>query len=156
SLPRPDGWIHGWLLTGPAVLAVPIALVGAAGCALVDPESAAAAFVLAVPTVWAGMLGAVVNAVRDQFDPTGPRSRSSALVVPMEVSGVQDVVRLLWPVALSTVPVLAVLAVRAQPGVGTVLRAAAGLGLWLAAARWWVVHRQSLRSRWREFAAGAA
>lgn len=156
SLPRPDGWIHAWLLTGPAVIAVPIALVGAAACSAVAPDATPAAFALAVPIVWAGMLGAVVNAVRDQFDPSGPRSRSSDLVVPMEVSGVQDVVRLLWPVALSTAPVLAVLAVRAQPGAGMVLRAAAGLVLWVVAARWWVVHRQSIRRRWREFAAGAA
>jgi len=74
----------------------------------------------------------------------------------MEVSGVQDVVRLLWPVVLSTAPMLGVLAVRAQPDAGMVLRSVAGLVLWIVAARWWVVHRQSIRRRWREFAAGAA
>jgi hypothetical protein len=156
TLPRPDGWIHAWLLTGPLVIAVPIAVVGATACAAVAPDAGPAAFALAVPTVWAGMVGAVVNAVRDQFDPSGPRSRSSDLVVPMEVSGVQDVVRLLWPVVLSTAPMLALLAVRAQPGTGMVLRATAGLVLWLAAARWWLVHRHSIRRRWRDFAAGPA
>jgi hypothetical protein len=156
SLPRSDGWIHSLLLAGPLLVAVPLALVGAAACALVAPASAPAAFALALPVVWCGMVGAVVNAVRDQFDPTQVSIRSSDLIVPPEVSGVRDVVRMLWPVLLSCAGMLAALAVRAEPDAGMVLRVLAGLMLWLLAVRWWLVHRQAILRRWREFAAGAA
>lgn len=155
SLPRDDGWLHALLLVGPMVLAIPMAMVAAAACAVVAPGSAPAAFALAVPVVWTGMVGAVVNAVRDQFDPTFTRTRSTDLVVPMEVSGVQDVVRMLWPVVMSSIGMLAALAVREQPGTGMVLRALVGLVIWLVVVRWWIVHRQTIRHRWRNFAAGS-
>jgi hypothetical protein len=49
---------------------------------------------------------------------------------------------------------LAVLAVRSRPETGTVVRALVGLVLWLAVARWWIVHRAHVQRRWRQLAAG--
>lgn len=156
GLPRENGWIHAHLVVGPAAAAVPLAMIGAAVCTLVAPGSGPAAFALAVPVVWCGVFGAVVNAVRDEFDPSSTATKSYELVVPPEVSGFSDVTRMVWPVAVSSAGMLAALAVRAAPNAGTVFRALVGLVLWLTAARWWLVHRSAIRRRWREFAAGAA
>jgi hypothetical protein len=156
GLPRENGWIHAHLVVGPAAAAVPLAMVGAAACTFVAPGSGPAAFALAVPVVWCGVFGAVVNAVRDQFDPAGTATKSYELVVPPEVSGFSDMTRMVWPVAVSSAGMLAAFAVREAPNVGSVLRALVGLVLWLTAARWWLVHRSAIRRRWRSFAAGAA
>jgi Family of unknown function (DUF6297) len=156
GLPRGNGWIHAHLVVGPVLAAVPLSMIGAVACTLVAPGSGPAAFVLALPIVWCGMVGAVVNAVRDEFDPSGTRSKSYELVMPPEVSGFSDVTRMVWPVALSNTGMVAAFLVREAPDAGSVLRALVGLVLWLTAARWWLVHRSAIRRRWRDFAAGAA
>lgn len=156
GLPRDNGWIHAHLVVGPAIAAVPLAMIGAGACSIVAPGSAAAAFILAVPILWCGMFGAVVNAVRDQFDPSGSAAKSYEMVMPPEVSGFTDVTRMVWPVLLSSAGMLAALAVRETPTAGSLARAMVGLVLWLAGARWWLVHRAEIRRKWRAFAAGAA
>jgi len=152
ALPHQAGWLHERLLVGPVILAAPIALVGAAACSAVDPRAAGAAFVLAVPMLWAGMAGAVLNTVRDDQD---PGSGGDGLLVPPEFAGFRDLMRTLLPVVASTIGTLAILAVRAQPDAGMVARCVFGLGLYVALVRWWVVHRVDLRQRWETFAAGA-
>lgn len=152
ALPLPSGWLHARLLVAPAFAAVPAALVAATACSLVAPRATAPAFVLAVPVVWAGMVGAVVNALRDDH-PAG--SGDAGLIVPPEMAGFKNLVRVVVPVALSSVGMLAVLAVRERPDAAMVARAAIGLGLYLATVRWWIVHRHPLRLRWEAFVAGA-
>ena len=152
ALPVASGWLHERLLVGPVVLAAPIALVGAATCTLVAPDAGPAAFALAIPILWAGLTGAVLNTVRDDQDPS---SRSDGLVVPPEMAGFRDLMRTLLPVVASSLGVLSILAVRSQPDAGMVLRCLGGLGLYIAGVRWWVVHRTDLRHRWQTFAAGA-
>jgi hypothetical protein len=152
ALPVAPGWLHERLLVGPLVLAVPIALVGAATCTVVAPDAGPAAFALAIPILWAGLTGAVLNTVRDDQDPS---SRSDGLVVPPEMAGFRDLMRTLLPVVASSLGVLSILAVRSQPDAGMVLRCLVGLGLYIAGVRWWVVHRTDLRHRWQTFAAGA-
>ena len=109
-------------------------------------------FALAIPILWAGLSGAVLNTVRDDQDPS---SRSDGLVVPPEMAGFRDLMRTLLPVVASSLGVLSILAVRSQPDAGMVLRCLGGLGLYIAGVRWWVVHRTDLRHRWQTFAAGA-
>lgn len=151
GLPISTGWLHERLLVGPLVLAVPMALIGAAACTAVAPDSAPAAFALAVPVLWAGMTGAVVNTVRDDRD---PGSGDSGLLPP-EMAGFRDLMRTIVPVIASALGTLTILAVRTRPDLGVVLRCLFGLGLYLAAVRWWIVHRVTLRQRWKTFAAGA-
>ena len=151
GLPISTGWLHERLLVGPLVLAVPMALIGAAACTAVAPDSAPAAFALAVPVLWAGMTGAVVNTVRDDRD---PGSGDSGLLPP-EMAGFRDLMRTIVPVIASALGTLTILAVRARPDLGVVLRCLFGLGLYLAAVRWWIVQRVALRQRWKTFAAGA-
>jgi hypothetical protein len=126
-------------------------MVGAAACALVAPETAGAAFALAVPVAWAGLGGAVVNAIRDEDDV----GRPDGLVVPPEMAGFRDLIRLLVPVAVSTVGALCILALREQPGWSMVVRCMIGLALYLGLLRWWIVHRIDILARWRSFSAGA-
>jgi hypothetical protein len=150
-MPVQGGWLHERLLAAPAVLAVPLALIGASVCSLVHDGSAPAAFVLAVPITWAGIGGAVVNTVRDDHTPTGGESP----IVPPEMAGFRDLMRLVVPVVVSGVGTLAILAVRARPDVGVVLRSLLGLALYLLLVRWWLVHRVDLRQRWRTLLDGA-
>ena len=150
------GWLHGGLLIGPAVATVPFALIGAGACAAIAPGSGPAAFALAVPIAWCGMVGAAVSSVRDQYDPLRVDTKSYELVVPPEVAGFGDAFRMVWPVLVAAVGMLAVLAVRSRPEPGMVVRSLVGLFLWLAVARSWLVHRSAITRRWREFAAGAA
>ena len=152
ALPIAPGWLHERLLVGPVVLAVPIALVGAATCTAIAPDAGPAAFALAIPILWAGLTGAVLNTVRDDQD---PGSRSDGLVVPPEMAGFRDLMRTLVPVVASGLGTLSILAVRSQPDVGMVVRCLVGLGLYIAGVRWWVVHRIDLRHRWQTFLAGA-
>jgi hypothetical protein len=156
GLPQIAGWLHGGLLIGPAVATVPFALIGAASCAVVAPDSAPAAFALAVPVTLCGLVGAAFSTVRDQYDPLRSETRSYEMVVPPEVAGFSDGFRVVWPVLVSAVGMLALVAVRSRPEVGTVVRALIGLGLWLTVARSWIVHRAEILRRWRAFAAGAA
>jgi len=151
TLPRSDGWLHERLLVAPLALAVPAALVGAAVCSLVAPASATAAFVLAVPIVWVGITGAVVNVVRDSD--AGPSAES--LIMPPEMAGFRDVARIAIPVVVASVGVLAILAVRWQPDAGMVARVLIGLALFLVLMRWWIVHRIDLKERRERFIAGA-
>ena len=152
ALPIESGRLHERLLVGPIVLAVPIALVGAVTCTLVAPGSAPAAFVLAIPILWAGLTGAVFNTIRDERD---PGAGADGLIVPPEMAGFRDLMRTLFPVVASSVGTLSILAVRAQPDAGMVLRCLVGLGLYIAGVRWWIVHRSDLRQRWQTFTAGA-
>ncbi len=152
ALPTAAGWLHERLLVGPVLLAIPIALVGAGACAAVAPDAAAASFTLAIPIVWAGMTGAVLNTIRDDRDPA---SGGDGLIVPPEMAGFRDLMRTLFPVAASTIGTMTILAVRSQPDAGMVIRCLFGLGLYIAGVRWWIVHRTDLRQRWQTFAAGA-
>lgn len=147
GLPRSAGWMHLRLLVGPVVLAVPAALVAAAACAVLLPSSTGAAFALAVPVTWAGMTGAIVNAVRDSVDP----APSEGLVVPPEMAGFKQLVTVIVPVVISSLGTLSILAVREQPEVGTVVRALIGLALFIGAFGWWVDRRVETRQKWRRF-----
>lgn len=152
AFPLVNGWLHERLLVGPLLLSVPFALIAATACSWVAPGSASAAFVLAIPMMWCGVAGSVVNTVRDdhvsEADP-------NSLVVPPEMAGFQDLIRLAVPVLVSSIGTATILAVRYQPDVGMVARCFVGLVLYLAVVRWWVVHRAELRQRWKSFVAGA-
>ncbi len=154
ALPQEDGWIHQRLLIPSLVAAVPMALIGAAACAVVDPPSTGAAFALAVFIAWCGIGGAAVSVVRDSVtEMSGPKTE--ALMLPPEVSGFGDVIKMAIPIVVAGVGTLPILAMRAEPTMGTLVRCLLGLVLYLSTVRWWIARRTVLRRQWREFIAGA-
>ena len=154
ALPQADGWIHQRLLVPSLVAAVPMAMIGAAACAVVAPQSAGAAFVLAVFVAWGGVGGAAVSVVRDSVtEMAGPKTE--ALMMPPEVSGFGDVIKLAVPIIVAGIATVPILALRAEPTVGTLVRCLIGLVLYLLTVRWWIARRTVLRRQWREFIAGA-
>ena len=123
---------------------MPFALVGAATVAVGEPEAWAAALAMCVPVTWVGVGGAVVSIVRDAPDPLAPPIASSA-AVPPEFAGFTSSLRLLWPIAVSTIAGLLVLAARELPTVGTVVRMVVAAALVSAAIVWWVRRRDEWR-----------
>jgi hypothetical protein len=90
-----------------------------------------------------------VSIVRDAPDPLAPSASSAA--VPPEFAGFTSTLRLLWPIAVSAVSALAVVAMRELPTVGTAVRSAVGLALLVAVTLWWVRRRDDWRQKWRSF-----
>jgi hypothetical protein len=150
ALPRQRGWLLLRHLPAPAVAVVPFAFLAAAATIVVEPGTWAAALTLAVPITLVGVGGAVVSVVRDAPDPLAQPSAA----MPPEVAGLASSIRLLVPVAVSALATLPVLAVRADPSPGTVVRSLAALSLVLAALVWWVRRHDDWRRRWNAFIAG--
>lgn len=154
ALPRQDGWVHQRLLIPSLVAAVPMAMIGATACALVDPSSTGAAFALAVFVTWCGVAGAAVSVVRDSVtEMSGPKTEG--LIMPPEVSGFGDVIKVAIPLVVAGVGAVPILAMRAEPTVSTLVRSLVGLVLFLSTVRWWIARRTILRRQWRAFIAGA-
>ena len=144
ELPVESGWLHLRLLAGPFVFAIVPALVGAAMCAVVDPDAAVAALVLAVPITWAGVTGSVVNALRD--DIIGDQTES--MLVPPEVTGMKNVIVMLIPLIVSTLGTTAILAMRAVPTAMSVFQVGFALCVYVGVVGWWVRKRADLRRSW--------
>ena len=94
--------------------------------------------------------GAIVSIVRDAPDPLAPPVASSA-AVPPEFAGFTSTLRLVWPIAVSTLAGLPVVAMREEPTVGTAVRCGVGLALVVVVTVWWVRRRDEWRQRWRAF-----
>jgi hypothetical protein len=151
GLPIARGWLHIHLLVAPAGLLVPFAALGAGVVSVFEPDATAASFTLALPVALLGMAGAVVSAVRDAPDPVAAESA----FVPPEFAGFGDAMRVLIPVAISTLGALPVLVAREQPGSATIARSIVGIALVVAATSWWVTRRDRWRVAWQRFVAGA-
>ncbi|MGI9051821.1 MAG: hypothetical protein ACR2HQ_04095 [Ilumatobacteraceae bacterium] len=152
AVPLERGWLLLHHLAVPAVAVVPLAIVGAGATIAVEPASWPAALALAIPVVWLGLGGAVVSVVRDAPDLAAQPASSTA--VPPEFAGFTSSIRLLYPLVISALATLPVLAVREVPTVGAVVRSLAGLALVLAALMWWVRRRDHWRRRWQAFIQG--
>ena len=150
GVPRPRGWLLVHLLAAPAVALIPFAVIGAVTVAAFEPDAAAFAAALCVPITLAGACGAVVSVVRDAPDPLSPPVASSA-AVPPEFAGFTTTLRLLWPLAISTLAGLGVLAAREQPTAGTAVRIAVAAALIVVATAVWVRRRDEWRVRIRAF-----
>jgi hypothetical protein len=148
GVPRPRGWVLLRHLPAPTVVLVPFALIGATTVAVVEPEAAAAAFVLAVPVTLAGACGSVVSVVRDAVDPL--QAPSSAM--PPEFAGASSFIRLAIPIVISTIPALTALAMREFPEPATGVRMAVLDMLLIAATATWVRKRDEWRAKLQSFA----
>jgi hypothetical protein len=134
------------------VALVPFAVIGAVAVTVLEPDAVVFAFTLCVPVTLAGACGAAVSVVRDAPDPLSPPIASSA-AVPPEFAGFTTTLRLLWPLAVSTLAGLAVLAVRERPTLGTAVRIAVAAILVVVATALWVRRRDEWRARIRAFLA---
>ena len=152
ACPGQRGWLLVHLLAAPAVALIPFAVIGGVTVAVLEPDAAVFVAALCVPITLAGACGAVVSVVRDAPDPLSPPVASSA-AVPPEFAGFTTTLRLLWPLAISTLAGLGVLATREQPTAGTAVRIAVAAALVVAATALWVRRRDEWRVRIRAFLA---
>jgi hypothetical protein len=149
SLPIDRGQLFALHLFAPAALLAIAGAVGATAAAAIRPEHAAAAFAIALPTVWAGALGPVIGAVRDAPSPIAvadttllgaPRDVEVSFVPP-EFAGFSNAFATFMPVVISAIGLLPLVAMRADPGAETAVRCAVGLVLVVGAAILWIRRR---------------
>lgn len=149
GFPVARGWLFANHLVAPAVVLTILGLVGATAASVVDPDHAAAAFVLAVPIAWAGAIGGVVTTVGDAPDPlviqnttlTGAdRGAESPLAMP-EFAGFSNIAKGAIPIVLSAIAAGPIVAMRFQPDAAMVGRSLVGVTLCLAVMIWWVIRR---------------
>jgi len=159
ALPVDRGWLYAHHLVASAVLLAGAGFIGAVAATIAEPSYAAAAFALAVPVAFLGATGPVVTTVMDASAPvaiasttiTGsPRGQESPFSLP-EFAGAATAFKTIAPVVISASAVVPVLLMRYEASIGTVVRAAVGAALFLAAVVIWVRRRDRLAVRIREF-----
>ena len=142
GLPIDRGLLYAHHLVAPAALLAAAAAVAAATASVIRPSDAAAAWAIAIPTLWAGALGPVVAAVLDSSTPIAvadttllgaPRDTDVSLMPP-EFAGFSNALSTFIPVAISAIGVVPVVAMRADPSVATAGRIVVGVALIGAAA----------------------
>jgi hypothetical protein len=139
---------HLWVA---AIALVPCAVVaGGAAAAVLGGQHLAAIALLMVPVTWAAAAGAIVSTVRDLPDPT----TSVEVFSPPEMAGFATAMRMLVPIVVSGLPVVAVVLVGAAGGtIGAAVRAAVFCMLMCAALRVWVRTRDRVRASVQQFLA---
>ncbi len=157
-MPMPSGHLTSWLLAAPAVVMVPLAACAVLVAVAVGGGSDAIVVgaVIALPAMWAGATGAVVNVVRGAPDPMARAARS--LAMPPEVAGMSTLVQTSWPMVVSVGGASSLLFVTAAHHDGGSLVAAGVRGavaalLWSGAVVAWVRMRDDARRRWRTLVA---
>lgn len=159
GLPVERGAIYARHLMVPALTLAVVGLVGAAVATAMQPDSAAVAFALAIPTVWLGALGPIVSTVLDAPLPLAaagtnifgsPRGGESPFAMA-EFAGFSTAFSTIAPVVLSAIGIVPVLVMRLDASPGAVLRVVVGTFLVLAAAVWWVRRRDKWGAGIRAF-----
>ncbi len=150
GVPLDRGWMMAHHIAAPALLLVPFALIGSLAVIAFEPDAWWGALALCVPMTWVGVSGAIISIVRDAPDPLSPPTAASA-AVPPEFAGFTSTIRLIYPLAISVVAGLPVLAAREQPGVGTVVRMIVAMLIVATGVAWWVRKRDDWRVKIREF-----
>ncbi len=150
GVPIARGWMMAHHVVAPAFALVPFALIGAAAVIVFEPDLWWGALAMCVPITLVGVSGSVISIVRDSPDPLAPPTASSA-AVPPEFAGFTSTIRLLYPLVISAVSGLAVVAAREQPDLGTVVRMDVALLIVVAAIAWWIRKRDEWRGKIREF-----
>ena len=161
-LPHERGWLLLRHLVVPGIVAAVFAAVGAVvvGAVYGTDQAWELSLVLALPVVWAGSAGAVLNVMAGLPSPTLPGSTSDLL--PPEIAGSREVLRTLWPLLVALSGSLPVLAARAavRDGKGPIppsLQVIVAVALVIAAVVWWARKRDEIRMKGRAlWAAGDA
>lgn len=150
GVPITRGLVLAHHVAAPAIAMIPFAALGALTVGLLQGDAWAGAFALCVPVLWVGIAGAVISIVRDAPDPlrsAGP----TAAAVPPEFAGFTSTIRLVYPLAISTLAGVPVLVAREEPTAGTVLRMLVLELLIVAGTVWWIRKRDEWRARIRTF-----
>jgi len=147
SLPLERGVLHVRLMVAPAIAAVLPALLAAA--AMSTSENPPLAIVVGVSMAMAGIAGGALNIVSGAPDPVASTARNNFM--PPEVAGTMNIVRSIWPVALSIAGGLPAVAARAalESGQGpeaAAARAAIAVLLGTMLVIGWVHRRDAIRT----------
>jgi len=156
SLPVDRGALMLRHLVVPAFMLVPFTLTAIITALIFENNGTAiaAAAILAPFSLAAGMAGAIINAVKGAPDPLGDNSKT--LFMPPEVAGMTTMTRAVWPVVVSILGSLPVLAVReavdnGDHPVAAALRTVVGVALLLFLVAGWVRQRDAIRRWWKTF-----
>jgi hypothetical protein len=156
SLPVDRGALMLRHLVVPAFMLVPFTLTAVVTALIFENNGTAiaAAAILAPFSLATGMAGAIINAVKGAPDPLGDSSKT--LFMPPEVAGMTTMTRAVWPVVVSILGSLPVLAVRAAVDngdhpVAAALRTVVGVALLLFLVAGWVRQRDAIRRWWKTF-----
>ncbi len=159
SLPIDRGHLFAHHLVAPAALLAAAGVVAAAAATALHPSQAAAAFAIALPTMWAGALGPAIGAVLDAPPPLAvadttllgaPRDVDVSFVPP-EFAGFSTAFSTFMPLIISALGLLPVVAMRADPTAASALRVATGLALVFAFAIVWILRRDRWGLKIRAF-----
>lgn len=152
-LPVERGALFVGLMSGPAIVAAVLAVLGVAAAATVRPQPSTIGIgaMVAISAMAAALAGAAISSVRGAPDPVS--DSTSALYMPPEVSGLTTVVRTLWPPLVSVAGCLPMAFVIGAERAGRDPAAAAArssLGVCLGAALvlGWVRKRDDIRRWW--------
>ena len=158
SMPVERGEVMVRHLAAPAVTLVPLALVAAAAAVVTagTTDAIAPAAILAVPVLFGGVAGSVLSIVRDAPDPA-TNSEAQAFMPP-EMAGLHTLLRMVWPVLVSTLGTCTVLLVQraAENGTslpGAALRGAVGSALLATIVAYWTKVRDPVLASYRNFMA---
>ncbi len=160
SFPIPRGQIMRQHLIVPALILIPFAALGGVIAAVLQRETSGAAAVvaiLALPTVWGGAAGAVINAVKGAPDPIG--QSAERLYMPPEVSGMTTMIRSVWPPVVSILASLPILLVRSAEEndyvvLAAAVRGAIGCLLMIVLVVGWVHQRDAIHRWWNQVLEG--
>jgi hypothetical protein len=159
GLPIERGQLFAHHLVAPAALLAAAALLGATAASILEPSQAVAAFAIAVPATLAGAIGPVVAAVLDAPTPIAvadtnimgtPRDTEQSFVPP-EFAGFSNAFSTFMPVILTSLGLLPIVAMRADPSASTAVRAAIGVVLVLGLLVRWVQRRDRWGTAIRSF-----
>jgi hypothetical protein len=159
GLPIERGQLFAHHLVAPAALLAAAALLGATAASILEPSQAVAAFAIAVPATLAGAIGPVVAAVLDAPTPIAvadtnimgtPRDTEQSFVPP-EFAGFSNAFSTFMPIILTSLGLLPIVAMRADPSAGTAVRAAIGVALVLGILVRWVQRRDQWGKAIRSF-----
>lgn len=156
SLPVDRGGLMLRHLAVPALMLIPFSLTTIITAVIFEhtATAVACAAILAPFALAAGMSGAIINAVKGAPDPLGDNSKT--LFMPPEVAGMTTMTRAVWPVVVSILGSLPVIAVReavknGDHPVAAALRTVIGVALLVFLVVGWVRQRDAIRRWWKTF-----
>ena len=148
SYPMVRGRLYISLLASSIVLAVPVAAISALVMSLIEPDLWPTATIVAIPMVVAGMAGAAINIIGGAPDPLSSSTQQN--LMPPEVAGTASVIKSVWPLVVSTVGGLPLMAARDSSVKGRLpeamaLRVSIAVILLTGLVAGWLRHRDGIR-----------
>lgn len=154
GLPVEPGWLYQRLLVAPMIIMVAFSLVGVATAFAIERTSGALAvgLIIGPAGALATMMGAVSNAIGGAPDPT--TQGNEAFFLPPEVAGVKFAAKALWPLLLSFLGVVPILAVRTgvrhgDSAIAFAIRGGVGAVAVAVMYMWWIGKRLAFKKWFR-------